>query len=400
MNEQKRVYLDWSAASPLLPEAKVAMEPYLTDLFANPSSIHQEGVASRKAVENARSEVARLLGVKSEFVTFTGGGTEGNNLAIIGLIEGLHSTGCEYKNMAVLTTEIEHPSILRTCESLAKKGVSIRYVKVNSVGMVDLVNLREQLDSKVVLVSMAYANSEIGVIQPLRTIRKLLREMESKTGSQIIFHVDGAQAPLWLPCQLEQLGADVLVIDAGKCCGPKGVGVLVRGKRSALSPIMFGGGQEQGIRSGTENVAGIVGAVVAVGWAQNAWRARAERTRMVRDQGIALLLEKVPGAVLNGPSGENRLANNINISIPGIDTEFLTIVLDSKGFAVSTKSACSGASGGESLVVKTTTGNPARATSTLRITLGPDTTIEDVEGLITAITDSVIQQQKHEVPAL
>jgi cysteine desulfurase len=204
-----------------------------------------------------------------------------------------------------------------------------------------------------------------------------------------MLHVDAAQAPLWLPCQFEQTGADLLVLDAAKCCGPKGVGLVVRSKRVKLAPILFGGGQESGLRSGTENVSGIVGATVAVRWAQEGWRARAELARAIRDEIITLILKKIPYAVLNGPTGEDRLANNINISIPRLDTEYATIVLDSKGFAVSTKSACSGAGGGESAVVKTTTSDPARATSTLRVTFGPDTTLEELSRLVTALATHV-----------
>jgi cysteine desulfurase len=237
------------------------------------------------------------------------------------------------------------------------------------------------LSDKTVLVSFAYANSEIGTIQAVRGVRRIINEAEGRFGNKINLHIDAAQAPLWLPCQLEKIGADFLVLDAAKCCGPKGVGVLIRSHRAKISSIAFGGGQEQGLRPGTENVAGIVGAGVAIMEAQSNWQERAEKVSKVRDVGIQFLLQNIPRVILNGVKGEERLANNINISVLGLDTEYATVVLDNKGFAVSTKSACAGAGGGESVVVKTTSDDPARASSTLRISLGPDTTIDDLEKL-------------------
>ncbi|MBP6881167.1 MAG: cysteine desulfurase [Candidatus Pacebacteria bacterium] len=385
--ENERVYLDFAAATPLLPEAKAAMEPFLKGDYGNPSAIHQEGQVARRAVESARDFVARALQVRPEFVTFTGGGTEGNNIAILGTVEALHSAGRAYADMEVITTRIEHPSISRAMERLQDLGVVVKYVEVDEEGFVKLAHLRELLTEKTVLFSLAYANSEIGVVQPLHHLKKSLRETEEKFKTIIFFHIDAAQAPLWLSCQFDTTHADMLVLDAAKCCGPKGVGVLVRSRRAQLSPIMFGGGQEQGLRSGTENVVGIVGAGVAIAWAQANWRARAELARAVRDEGIKFLLETISGTALNGPTGENRLANNINISIPGLDTEYAAVWLDAKGFAVSTKSACAGAGGGESTVVKEISSDPARARATLRFTIGPDTTISKLQELADELTN-------------
>ncbi|MAZ30352.1 hypothetical protein CL655_03670 [bacterium] len=381
MNE--RIYLDWAAATPLLPLAKAAMEPYLTELFGNPSAIHQEGQRARDAVEAARTQVARALQVRPELVTWTSGGTEGNNLAILGVVEAVHAAGRAYTDMAVVTTKIEHPSVGLAMEALAQRGVEVRCVSVGETGKIDLTHLNELLDERVVLMSTAYANSEIGTIEPVHAIRKQLNAAEAKHQTHIYFHLDAAQAPLWLTCQFDSLGADLVTLDATKCCGPKGVGVLVRSRRVELAPTIFGGGQEQGLRPGTENVASIVGAAKAIEWAQADWRERSESVGAVRNTAVTHLLEHIPQAVLNGApcsSGE-RLANNINISIPGLDTEYATVVLDTAGFAVSTKSACSGAGGGASTVVQETTGDPARASATLRITLGPDSTPAHIQSL-------------------
>jgi len=228
-----------------------------------------------------------------------------------------------------------------------------------------------------------------------------------------VLHIDAAQAPLWVSCQFSSVGADLLTLDAGKCCGPKGVGVLVRKNGVELAPTIHGGGQENGLRPGTENVAGIVGAAVALEWAQGGWRARATHARTIRDQAIAHILSEIPTAVLNGPPNpevrppgkektprsdlgekyDDRVANNINISIPGLDTEFATVVLDKHGFAVSTKSACNGAGGGASAVVLATTGDISRATSTLRITLGLDTTLAQLKSLTAMLKVHVEQME-------
>lgn len=378
---QKRVYLDYAAATPLLPEVKAAMMPFLDTTYANPSAIHAEGAAAKRAVEDARERIAGAIQVRPEFLTFVSGGTEANNLAIMGTVMKLRADGREFSDMEIVTTKIEHPSVMNTMKSLKRRGVMVKYVGVNNEGLVNLEELTQLLTKKTVLFSVAYANNEIGTVQKLHGIKKVLETAEKKFGSKIIFHVDAAQAPLWLSCQFDSTKADLLALDAGKCNGPKGVGLLVRSRRAEVTSYLFGGGQEDGLRPGTENVAGVVGAAVAIENAQANFKERKEKVSNVRDEGILYILENIPNAVLNGPDGEQRLANNINISIPNIDTEFATVVLDKHGFAVSTKSACSGAGGGESTVVKEISGDPARALSTLRISLSPDTTLSDIKDL-------------------
>lgn len=381
MFKKSRVYLDYAAATPLSRAAFSAMKPFLTESFANASAIHSEGLFARHAAEEARGRVATALQVRPEFVTFTSGGTESNNLAIIGTIESLASKGWPFAEMEVVTTRIEHPSVMNTMRALERRGVVVKYVGVDSVGFVKIEELQKMISDKTVLFSVSYANSEIGVVQHVHAIKKVLDAAEKKFGTKIMFHLDAAQAPLWLSCKLDTLGADLLALDVGKCNGPKGLGVLVRSRRVTLASTLFGGGQESGLRPGTENVAGMVGASVALEAAQKDFKKLAEKVAKMRDAGIAHLLQEIPGAVLNGPKGDDRLANNINISIPGLDTEFATVVLDKHGFAVSTKSACAGAGGGESTVVKAISSDPARSTSTLRISLSPETTFKDIKNL-------------------
>jgi len=394
MNDFTRVYLDYAAATPLSPRALAAMLPYLEGNFGNPSALHAEGAAARVAIESARESIALAVQVRPESVTFTGGGTEGNNLAIFGVIEAQRKAGHAYADMEVITTHIEHPSITVAMERLMQQGVGVKYVDVDEKGQVVLTHLKELLSAQTVLVSIAYANSEIGTIQPLHAIKKALRAAEKVLETSIYLHVDAAQAPLWLSCLSSTVGADLLVLDFAKCNGPKGTGALLRSRRMDLVAAMYGGGQESGLRPGTENVPGIVGAAVAFVEAQQGWKDRVDQVSLVRDAGMVVLQEAVPNLVINGVQGNERLANNINVSIPGLDTEFAAIVLDSKGFAVSTKSACAGAGGGESTVVHTATGDPARAASTLRFSLAPDTTDTDIERLAHTL-QAHVEQMSH-----
>jgi len=381
MNKPERIYLDYAAATPLSPSAFSAMEPYLKGDFGNPSAIHAEGVTARLAVEEARAVIAGSVQVRPEFVTFTSGGTEGNNLALFGVVESLALAGRPYAQMEVITTKIEHPSISVAVVKLQRMGVKVKYVSVDEAGKMKVDNLKELLSEKTVLVSCAYANSEIGTIQPLHAIKKKMLEAEKEFTTEIYLHVDGAQAPLWLTCQFGAVGADLFTLDFAKCHGPKGTGALIRSRRVNICASVYGGGQESGLRPGTENVSGVVGAAVAFSEAQAAWKERTETVSQIRDGAIKLLQSTIPSLLVNGAQGSDRLANNINISIPGLDTEFAAVVLDSKGFAVSTKSACAGAGGGESAVVKEISGDSVRALATLRFSLGPDTTIDQLEKL-------------------
>lgn len=388
MFKKSRVYLDWAAATPLSKEASTAMQEVL-GVFGNPSAIHAEGQRARNQLEEARKTVARTAQIKPEYVTFTSGGTEANNIAIIGLIEALHAEGREYADMHIVTTKIEHPSVTNAFLALEKRGVAVDFVDVDEDGRVQKNNLRSALMEKTVLFSTALINSEIGTIQPTHHLNKIIKTAEVNFGTKIFTHLDAAQAPYWMNCQFDTLGVDLVSLDFGKCGGPKGSGALLRSRRVKLSPVMFGGGQEDGLRSGTENVIGVVGGAAAFAAAQQNYKTNTETVSTVRDKGIELLKEVGDRVIVNGAEGENRVANNINISIPGIDTEYLAVWLDSKGYAVSTKSACSGAGGGESVVVRAISDDIERASSTLRITLGPETSTQNLIGLAEAIHDHI-----------
>jgi cysteine desulfurase len=378
----RRIYLDNAAATPLIPAARVAMQPWLTKSYGNASAIHEEGKAARSAVEAAREKIARVLEVKSGSVFFTGSGTESNNLAILGYLKQCHFEGRAYSDMEVLTTPIEHPSIMALIPELESLGVVVKQVSVTDVGSVTKTALMNVLSPKTVLVTFAYSNSEVGVVQPVHQLVRLIREHEKVHGTHVQIHLDAAQAPLYLPCSFSPLGVDSIALDAGKCGGPKGVGILGLRERERLTSISYGGGQEGGLRPGTENVAGIVGAAVAISAAAAGQAKRAIAVAAVRDAGLQYMAERLPQAVVNGPVGAERLANNINISLPGFDTEYAVVWLDKHGVAASTKSACAGAGGGKSHVVLALTHDEARASSTIRLSLNEATTVKELKRAI------------------
>lgn len=391
----RRIYLDHAASTPTHPYVVQAMLPYLTSQWGNPSAIHAEGRAARSAIETARQEVATILGVRPAGVTFTSGGTEGNVLGIIGYLVALHEAGRPYEEMVVLTTATQHPSISETLTALKDRGVRTVVVPVDAEGFVTEAALRAALSAETVLVALAYANSEVGTVERVHTLARVLRAYErSYLVPRIALLVDAAQAPLWLPCDLPRLGADLLTLDGAKCGGPKGSGILALRKGIEVSAVLFGGGQEQGRRPGTENVAGIVGLATALRLAQAGYEKRARTVATVRDAGIAVLKSALPTLVLNGPVCEGRIANNINISLSGLDTEYAVVVLDTAGIATSTKSACASADGGESAVVMAMSGDIVRSRSTLRLSLGEETTVADIERVGSVLADLVLRMKR------
>lgn len=375
--KKDRVHLDYASTTPVHSEVFAAMRPYFSEVWGNPSAIYKEGVRARKVVEDARTELARTLKIRPLDVTFTSGGTESNNLALIGVIEALHNEGKKYEEMEIISTRIEHPSILETLEYLEKRGVSIVYAPIEEDGQIDINTFESLLNTKTVLVTFAYVNSEIGVIQDVKKITRIVRAWNDAQKAHVYVHTDASQAPLWLSCELDRLGVDLMTLDAGKCYGPKGVGVLAHRHWVKIIPIMHGGGQEQGLRSGTENTALIVGCVKAIVRAQKNYEARSIEAARLREKLFELIEKEIPNAIVNG-SREARVANNVNISLPEFDTEYAVIWLDSKGIAASTKSACGAKESTGSNVVREMTKDNERALATLRFTFGEETTEDDL----------------------
>jgi len=365
----KRIYLDYAATTPLEPRARKAMEPYFSKEFANPNALYAEGIVAKKAIDKARAKVARALEAHSDEIIFTSGGTEANNLAIFGSVHQ------ERFLPHIITTNIEHSSVLEPLRELARRGeIEVSYISVEPDGIVKPEKIISAIRSNTVLISVQYANNEIGTIQPIAKIGKALRELKHRP----LFHVDACQAPLYLNCLVNALGVDLFSLDAHKIYGPKGVGCLYVRRGVNLTPILYGGGQEREMRSTTENVSGIVGFGEAISIAVSSRERESARVFVLRDilYTKVLLIKKI---IVNGSiKKDERLPNNLNISLPGIDTEMLVLKLDAEGIAVSTKSSCL-KDERESYVVKSLNNSQLQANSTLRFTLGKYNTKKDIE---------------------
>lgn len=384
---KKRIYLDYAAATPVRPEVMDVMMPFFSERFGNAGGVHAQGRGAKSALTKARAETATVLRVRPSGIIFTGSGTESNNIALLGCIEQKRKEGKDYQQMEVVTSAIEHASILRICAHLEVLGVKVHYLIPDTEGIVSIESLTSTLTPHTVAVALGYVNSEIGVVQPLAKLARIVRAKEKEFGTHVHIHVDGAQAPLWLPCALDALMCDSLALDAGKCYGPKGVGVLACTHGTQLAPILFGGAQESGLRAGTENIPLIVGAVKAFTIAQKHYKERAEKVSVLRDSFFAQLL-LIDGVVVNG-SKTARVANNVHVSVPGVESEYAVVVLSEKGIDAATKSACGGARGEGSAVVRTLYNDSLRALSTIRFTLGEETTMKELEQVTLILTEHV-----------
>ncbi len=384
------------ATTPVRKEVILAMKPYWSEDFGNPGSITKLGVKAKQAVENARRTVAECLKARPQEIIFTSGGTESNNLAIFGLVNNLEKQGMKISDLHFITTNIEHSSISECFKELERRGGKVDYLKVNEKGLVDPKDLRKLIKPNTVLVSVGYANNEIGTIQPIKDIMKEIRHAR-KTNKILVnnfpfFHTDASQAGLYCNLNINELGVDLMTLDAQKIYGPKGVGILFIKSGVEISPIIFGGGQERGLRSGTENVPLIVGMAKALELARKSFETKAKKIKIIRDYFWTKIQKGIPEAVLNADL-ENRLPNNLNISIPGIDSEFTVFCLDEAGIVCSTRSACSHDEGG-SFVVRVLGQGEALAKSTLRFSLSEDITKKDVDFVVITIKKLVEKQLK------
>lgn len=386
---QKRIYLDYAASTPVDRRVKEAMEPYWSLHFGNPGGIHKEGVIAKKAVDDARKSVAESIGAREPEIIFTSGGTEGNNLSIFGLVRQLKRKGTPVEKMHFITTSIEHPSVLDIYKELEREGASVSFIGVTEEGVVDLEELKEALQPETVLVSVMHANNEIGTIQPVDEIAKIIRKYRKDTnGESPLFHVDSSQVPLYLDVSAPNLGVDFMVFDGQKIYGPKGVGALYIKKDLKILSLFYGGKQERCLRPGTENVSLIVGFKEAFVNAVLEREIESARLTKLRDYFIDTLLKKVPQAVLNG-SLENRLPNNANFYIPEMDDEWFVLQMDARGIAISTRSACIGGEYKGSYVVAALGKGEEQARSSFRFTMGKQTTKEDMEYVIEMIEEIV-----------
>ena len=373
------IYLDHAAATPLDPAVLAAMQPYFSDVFYNPSATYLPARQAREVLEDARGRVAHWLGARPTEVIFTAGGTEGNNLAIAGIM-------ANFPNCSVTVSGIEHESVLAPAQQF-----NCSVALATEQGRVDIDDLRQKISPNTVLVSVMYANNEVGTIQPLRHISAMLAEIRAeriKAGNKtpLYFHTDACQAANYLGLSVASLGIDLMTLNGGKIYGPKQTGVLYAASHVKLSPIIRGGGQERGLRSGTENVAGAVGFATALDVAQTMRQNEAARLNEVKNGAIRLLYQKIPGAIING-SLKYRLPNNIHLTLPGFDNERVLLQLEERGFFAAAGSACSASSEEPSHVLSAMGIGDEAAQSSLRITMGRATTKADMEKFIQALTD-------------
>ncbi len=404
----REVYLDHAATTPLDPRVKQAMEPYWDLVYGNPSTLYRQGRLAKDAVEGARASVAKVLNCKPDEIIFTAGSTEADNIAIFGATHLF-----KHQGKHVITTAFEHHAGLRSFEALERdprtspdgtvrgEGWAVTYLGVGEDGIVDPAAVRQALRPDTLLVSVMYANNEIGTIQPIAEIGKLVKDVRRErqaAGNQlpIYFHCDASQAAGYLDLDVQKLGVDLMSLNGGKVYGPKGTGCLYVRSGVRLKPMFQGGGQEKNLRSGTENVPGIVGFAKALEIAEAERSAESARLAELRDYLIQRLTVEIPKTVLNGHPSQ-RLPNNVNVSILDIEGEAVILYLDAKGVAISTGSACTSTTLDPSHVILAL-GKPYEyAHSSLRFTLGRFTTREDLD-YVMAVLPGIVEKLRQISP--
>lgn len=415
--KQRSVYLDYAAATPLDREVRRAMEPWLSEQFANPSGLYRQALEARMAIDKSREAVASFLRTTPDTVIFTNGGTESCNTAIFGITnrqKAVSSTPCH-----IITTTIEHKAVLEPIRQREKEGCKVDYLPVDADGIVSVEDFKKALRDETVLVSIMYANNEIGSIQPIADIgREILKWRKEKKTVFPYFHTDACQATQFLPMSVEALHVDLLSFNGSKIYGPKGAGVLYKRRDVPLKPLFYGGGQEFGLRSGTEDAPSIVG----LGTTVEILKMRDSRLEIKKIQTLRDILwqgieHSTKDVVLNGPKifspyegggggglkegkireGEKRLPNNLNVSFLGTESEALILYLDAAGIAVSSGSACDAGSEDTSYVLKACGYNEARMRSSVRFTLGRETTEEDIEYVLDVLPEIVEKVRKMDV---
>jgi len=388
----KNIYLDNAATTLLDSQVGEAMQPYTDRIFANPSSFHSPGVEAKRALDVARVEIAKILNAHSDELIFTSGGTEANNLALLGAVHANQGHGKH-----VITSAIEHHSVLEPLKHLQKKGeIDLSILPVDKSGLVSVNDFKKALRPDTILVSIMYANNEIGTIEPIADIGRIILKHRKELKTVFpIFHTDACQAAGVLDQDVQKLHADLLVLNGSKIYGPKGVGLLFIRRGIKIEPLVFGGGQEKGLRSGTENMPGIVGLAKALEIAERKKEKENARLIALRDRLIQGLL-KIPKTRLNGHT-EKRLPNNVNVTFLDIEGEAAVLYLDAKGIYASTGSACASGSLDPSHVILAT-GMPYEAAhGSLRFTLGRQTTASDVEQVLKVMPE-IIAKLRHMSP--
>ncbi|MCI6028534.1 MAG: cysteine desulfurase NifS [Clostridiales bacterium] len=372
-----KVYMDNAATTKLSPDVLNAMMPYLTDIYGNASSVHAFGREAREGVEHARNQVAAAINASPDEIFFTAGGTESDNMAIKGVAHKYAKKGKH-----IITTAIEHHAVLHTCEALEKEGYDVTYLPVDEDGLISVEQVRAAMRDDTLLVTVMFANNEVGTIEPIAEIGALCRERN------VLFHTDAVQAVCHIPIDVRAMNIDLMSISAHKFHGPKGIGALYCRKGIVLEPVIVGGAQERKRRAGTENVAGIVGLGAAIERAHKNMSADMARVSALRDKLISGILKNIPHVKLNGHPTQ-RLPQNVNFSIRYIEGESILLMLDINGIAASSGSACTSGSLDPSHVLLAMGIPHEIAHGSLRLTLSDMTTDEEVDYVLETLTKTV-----------
>ena len=398
-----QIYMDNASTTQVDKRVVLAIEPFFEEVFANPSSVYSMGLRAKDAIDSSRFVIAKFIGAKTDEIIFTSGGSESNNLAIFGSLK-------KVKKGRIITSMIEHPSVLKPIEALEKRGFEVIKIKPKPNGVVSAQDIKKYLNSDTVLVTIMYANNEIGTIQPIAKIAKVIRnfrstKLQTPNSKQIInsklqtqkaklhetayplFHTDACQAPQYLQMDVDKLGVDLLTINGSKIHAPKGIGALYVKNGTQIEPRQHGGNHEHKLRAGTENIPAIIGFSKAVELAKqkDILKMTQLRDKLIKE------IQKIPDTYLNGPTGKKRLCNNINFSFKGVEGESLGKLLDDKGIATSTGSACSALTLEPSYILKAIGLSDELANSSLRISLSRFNTLKEIDYLI-KILPNIIQK--------
>ena len=392
MTTQNHIYFDHAGTTPMDERVLEAMLPYFTRLYGNASSVHTVGQEARYALDSARERVAKVLNCRNREVVFTSGGTESDNSAIQGAAYALEETGRH-----VITAASEHHAVLHACEALEDRGWEITRLPVDDYGMVDPQRVHNAITERTTVVSIMYANNEIGAINPIPDISAAVKQRAAELDRTIVMHTDAVQAAGFLDLDVRRLGVDMMSLSAHKFYGPKGVGALFIRRGAPFLPLITGGGQERERRSGTENVAGIMGLAAALELADSQRDEISAHCRRLRDRIIDEISSQVPNCVLNGHPTE-RLPNNVNFSFEGVEGEPILLGLDLQGIAASSGSACSSGSLEPSHVLLALGQTADLARGSLRITLGKHNTDAEVDRLLSVLTDLI--RELRQLPTL
>jgi cysteine desulfurase len=384
-NQIHNVYLDHAATTYLDPRVKKAMDLYWEDNFGNPSSLYSAGRRAKKALEEARITLAHVLHCQQNEIIFTSGGTESDNLAILGVAKANDALGRPKKH--IVTSRFEHRAVLSACMFLETQGYAVTYLDVTQDGFVDPTALDAALRGDTLLVSIMYANNEVGTIQQVKELASLCH------AKGVLFHTDACQAAGALSLDLQELGVDLLTLNGSKIYGPKGVGLLYIKQGTKIQPLLYGGGQEKGLRSGTENVPAAIGLAKALELANYEKNPENKRLIELRDYFAEELMKKIPNLYLNGDL-KKRLPNNVNVRIDGIDGESFILLMDEAGIACASGSACDSQTQEPSHALLAIGLTPEQAQSSIRFTLGKRTTKKDLDYVITCTVESVNKLRK------